>query len=88
MKEKKRFKKETKNKRRKEYMHVCECAPEAPQLAGDGDGVLANGGIGVAACMGTCEQLLCIYARVCMCLFVFVFVFVYVCVCVCMCVCV
>jgi hypothetical protein len=29
---------------------VLVCAPEAPQLAGDGDGVLAGGGVGVAAC--------------------------------------
>jgi hypothetical protein len=40
---------------KKEYLRVLVCAPEAPQLAGDGDGVLAGGGVGVAACVRACK---------------------------------
>jgi hypothetical protein len=38
-----------------EYICMCVCAPPAPQLAGDGNGVLASGGVGVAACVRTCK---------------------------------
>jgi hypothetical protein len=42
-------------KEEKKTICVCLCAPEAPQLVGDGDGVLAGGGVGVAKCEGTCK---------------------------------
>jgi hypothetical protein len=42
----------TERKMNEECMRVLVCAPEAPQLAGDGDGVLADRDVGMAECMG------------------------------------
>jgi hypothetical protein len=61
MKERKR---KQRNARGEKNICVLVCAPEAPQLAGDGDGVLAGGGVGVAACVRASK---CIYNYACAC---------------------